>query len=408
MNPRQSLAGRVRSLLGFGLGSRPRPEAFGMSPAVFAQIAANHTGEWITPENALTIPAVYAAVNAISSDLASLPLELRKPTGPKSSEAVPDHPAARLFNRSPDGRTTPQQFLRALVAHALTAGNGYARIDWAGGYPTRLRILDPARIKPAEHDYSVDGKPLPGSQVLHLAALGDDGVSGVSPVELCRQTLGLSRAAESFAAMYFGNGATMDGFFTVPAGNAEKLEDFRKNVREMFGGARRHTPGVFSAGTTFSKTGGNPAESQLLELRAFQILEVARIFRVPPHKLGDYSRASYASVEQSNLSYYLETLRPWCESMEAVLGLRLLTESEQDAGWHWRFDFDSLLRADTPSRAAWIRNLAASGLLKVDEGRALADLPPLGGEAGETLLVPLNTGPLGQVLDPTPKPSPTP
>lgn len=405
--------GRLRTLWGGGgVGSRPRPEAFpGSSAAAYGMLSPNNSGEWITAANALTLPAVYAAVNAISSDLASLPLELRRPGATGGSEVVRDHPAALLFTRSPDGgSSTPQQFLRALVANALVSGTGYSLVTWSGGYPTRLRILDPARVRPVEAagsvDYEVAGEAVPNSQIIQLAALSLDGREGESPVELCRQTLGLSRAVESYAASYFGHGASTPGFFTMaPASSGEKLEESRKHIKEMFSGGNRHVPGVFVAGTDYKEIGGSPAESQLLELRAFQVLEVARIFGVPPHRLGDYSKASYASVEQSNLHYYLSTLRPWCESIEAVLALRLLTESELAAGWSWRFDFGALLRADTASRASWIRNLAASGLLRVDEGRALADLPPLGGEAGAALLVPLNTGPLDKVINPAePKP----
>jgi HK97 family phage portal protein len=398
---------RLRSLWGGGgVGSRPRPEAFpGSAAAALGMLPSNNSGEWVTPANALTIPAVYSAVNAIASDLASLPLELRRPGPAGGSEVVRDHPAARLFSRSPDGSTTPQQFLRSLVANALVHGNGYARSTWSGGYPVALRILDPARVRPVEAagslDFDVAGEAVPGSQVIQLAALSLDGLEGESPVELCRQTLGLSRAAESYAAAYFGAGASTPGFFTMPGTpSGEKLEATRRQIKEMFSGGNRHAPGVFLPGTDYKEIGGSPAESQLLQLRSFQVLEVARIFRVPPHKLGDFSRASYASVEAANIAYYLETLRPWAEALEAVLGLRLLTETELSAGWSWRFDFGALLRADTASRASWIRNLAASGLLRVDEGRALADLPPLGGEAGAALLVPLNTGPLDKVINP--------
>lgn len=403
--------GRFRSWFGAtGAGSRPRPEAFpGSSAAAFGGFAPNNSGEWITAANALTVPAVYAAVNAISSDLASLPCELRRPGPSGGSEVVRDHPAARLLSCSPDGSTTPQQFLRSLVANALVSGNGYARATWSGGYPTRLKLLDPARVRPVDSgdsiDFDVNGEAVPGSQVIQLAALSLCGREGESPVDLCRQTLGLSRAAESYAAAYFGHGASTPGFFAVP-GTTEKIDATRQHIRETFGGpANRHVPGVFQAGTTYSTVGGSPAEAQLLELRAFQVLEVARIFRVPPHKLGDFSRASYASVEAANIAYYLETLRPWAEALEAALSLKLLAESELAAGWYWAFDFNSLLRADTTSRAAWIRNLAASGLLKVDEGRALADLDPLGGEKGAQILVPLNTGPLDKVVTPAePKP----
>lgn len=400
---------KLRSLFGLGGPSRPRPIDGVPADVVAAILGANHSGEWITPENCLTIPAVYAAVNAISSDLATLPLELRRPTPAGGSEVVADHPAALLFSRSPDGSTTPQQFLRALVARSLTWGDGYARIDWSGGYPVRLKLLDPAAVKPVDGpegvDYVVGGEAVAGSRILHVAELGLDGVTGLSPVELCRQTLGVSRAAESYAAQYFGNGAVLDGYFTVPAQNQEKLDGFRENLRKLFGGANRHAPSAFSTGTEYKRIGGSPQESQLLEVRAFQLQEVARIFRIPPHKIGDASKLSYASAEQANLSYYLESLRPRCEALEAALALKLLTETELSAGWFWRFDFSALLRTDLAARAGWIRNLAASGLLRVDEGRDMADLPPIGGDKGAEILVPLNTGPLSKVVDPSePKP----
>ena len=126
----------------------------------------------------------------------------------------------------------------------------------------------------------------------------------------------------------------------------------------------------------------------MLEVRGFQVSESSRLWRVPGDKLGDLTKASYATVEQNRLAYLGETIRPICESIEAVLA----------AGYFWEFDFSSFLRSDLAARGVWIRNLAASGLMRVDEGRAMADLPPIGGAKGAEILVPLNTGPLTAVV----------
>jgi len=390
-----------------GLADRlsPRDGAGRLLSGGAGAVAANASGEYIDERNVLTVSSAWAAVNAVASDVASMPLRLRKRTGPGASEVVTDHPAARLFWRSPDGgQTTPQQFLAAWVAHRLIGGNGFARAYWEGGWPVRLRVLQPDRIvvhleeETGAVDYSFGGKPIAATEVLHLAGMGGDGVSGWSPTDHGRQTLGLSKAAESNAASFFGNAAIACGLVKVPAQKTQEATDsLLARLQAQFSGALRYRLHAVPQGTDWEQTSADPASAQVLEVRGFQVAESSRIWRVPANKLGDYSKASYATVEQSNLAYLGETIRPICESIESVLDLRLLTDREVADGYFWAFDFSSFLRSDLAARGAWIRNLAASGLMRVNEGRALADLPPLA-KGGDELLVPLNTGPLSAVV----------
>lgn len=364
-------------------------------------VAANASGEYIDESNVLTVASAWAAVNAVASDVASMPLRLRKRTGPGASDVVTDHPTARLFWRSPDGGfTTPQQFIGSWVAHRMIGGNGYARAYWQGGWPVRLRVLNPREVvvhvddETGEVAYTVKGKPVAASEILHLAGMGGDGVSGWSPTDHGRQTLGLSKAAESNAASFLGNAAIPCGLVKVPvAKNEQAAEAMLNRLQNQFSGTGRYRLHAVPQGTDWEQTSADPAAAQLLEVRGFQVAESSRLWRVPGDKLGDLTKASYATVEQNNLGYLGQTIRPICESIEAVLDLRLLTDAEVAAGYFWEFDFSSFLRSDLTSRANWIRNLAASGLLKVNEGRALADLPPLA-QGGDEVLVPLNTGPL--------------
>ncbi|WP_165068287.1 phage portal protein [Paludisphaera rhizosphaerae] len=403
----QRAAGGVGSLLQ-GLGDRLNPRASaGQLVSQLSPIGPNLSGEWISESNVLTVASVWAAINAVSGDIASLPLRLKRRLDNGAAEVVTSHPAAKLFSRSPDGgSTTPQAFLAAWIGHRLKGGNGYARVAWASGYPVRLRVLDPTTVQvlrndeTGEVDYLVKGKEVPREEILHLVGLGEDGVSGLSPTDLCRQTIALTRAAESHASSYLGNSAIPSGIVTAPsAGSQEKNEALRKQLQEAFTGSGRYGLHVAPPGTAWTPTATDPAKSQLLELRAFQVVEMARVYRLPPNKLADYSKASYASVEQSNLQYLNETLRPICESIEAVLDLRLLTDVEVESGLYWEFDFTALLRADTATRSAWLRNMSASGLIKIDEGRAVEGLPPLPNGEGDKLMIPLNTAPLDQVLD---------
>jgi HK97 family phage portal protein len=347
----------------------------------------NTTGVAVTERSALSLPAFYAGVNCIASDLSAIPLELLQVMPDGSTRKAKEHKAWPIFSRSPDGNTTSIRFRSALTAHAIIYGGGYAEIVPAiDSSRVYLFLLDPEAtsitLSPGgEVSYQTSGGTLPKEKVVHFSGLSHDSLCGHPLVRLARQALGLGLAGQDFAASFLGNGTGAAGWFVPPNElRAEAKKEFLDSVEERHKGPEMAGRlGILPVGWTFeeSKGGSNPEQAQLLDMRAFTVLDVARLLRVPPHKLGDKSGESYASIEASNLEYIQGTLLPWAEALEQSLNLRLLTDEEAAAGYTWRHDFKSLLRADATGRANLIKTMFTSKALTPNEIRISEGYQPI-------------------------------
>ena len=356
----------------------------------------------VTPQTALSFTAFFAGIHVISEDVASLPLAVfrRKPRG--GQRLVKDHPVSRLMARCPDGPSnlmSSMQWREAWIAHALQWGNGFAEIEFTvGGEAVGLNLLNPANVvlrrdPGADPHYQVtrEGSVLdagrlarvPPSRMLHLGCLGFNGLIGYSPVGLGREAIGLGKAAEQFGAGFFGNGARPGGFLKYPG---RLTPEARGNIRDSWnaihrGSASAGKVGILEEGLDWEETQVNPEEAQFLETRRFQVLEVCRILRLPPHKLQDYSQAHLANIEHSNIDYLMTTLRPWCVRIEECMGLKLLTEEETRAGYYIRHDISAMLRANVQARADYYQKMFQFGM-SPDEIRELEGMNPIGSQGG--------------------------
>jgi HK97 family phage portal protein len=375
------------------------------------------SGVWITPETALTFTAVYAAIRVLSEDTASLPLQVYRATG-KGRKPQKDHPVNRLLATSPDGEVTSMSFREALMGHCLGWGNGYAELEWSrGGELLAMHLLPPGQTEPKRRpDKSLyyetkDGsetKSLRPDQVWHLAAIGYNGLSGYSPIRLARDAVGLGKAAEAFGGSFFGNSAIPKGALEVPTTLSDKAAaQLRDDFQSIHGGvANAHRLMVLEGGAKWVNTQVNPEDAQFLSTRQFQVVEIARIFRLPPHKLGDYSQAHLANVEASNLDYLVTCLRPWLVRIEESANLRLFSEAEREAGFHVKHDMRALLRASSKDRADYYTKMRDLGAFNVDQILELEDLNPIGEEAGgQARFVQLNMTTLEAAAHP-PEPEP--
>jgi HK97 family phage portal protein len=370
----------------------------------------NTTGVQIDERTALSLPAAFASVNTISTDLASMPLRLVQEMDDGRAREAKEHPAYATFRRSPDDQTTPMRFRQAWLSHALTYGDGYAEIVRSiDGKRIYLYLINPETTQIIPHRepavgpsdgvwtirYNANGVMLDKEQVLHLAGLGYNGLQGYGLVRMANQTFGLGLGADRFGGAFLGNGAATSGFIKS---SAELTDDAVKEMREAFderhaGTANAGRIGVLPPGFDFQSTASKPKDAQLTELRGFQVLECARLWRVPPHKLGDYSNASYSSIEAANLEYLQMTLLPWAEAVEQTLNLRLLTAAEQANGFTFKHDFRSMMRADAAGRAALIQVLGNLGAVTRNEIRAGEGYEPLDDPTANQPLVPLNMAP---------------
>jgi HK97 family phage portal protein len=346
----------------------------------------------VNEKTALRLAAVLATVNTLATDVAVLPLDVYRSTGPTVREKVTDHPVAELLTRSPDGRSTPSRWFASLLGHALTGGNGYAEIQRTGrGLPYKLHLLDPISTYPEARDgrdgYRIDstdrGGWLESANVLHLAGFGYDGQCGYNFIRLCDQTIGLGLAAQSYGADYFANGSTPGGIIETPERlKAEAVKQLREGWEGEYGGAgNRHRTAVLTGGAKFNAITGDPESSQLNETRKFQVTDATRPWRVPPHKIGDFSQAHLSNIEASNLDYLTTALMWWLVGLQEECNLKLFTASEYRAGYFVEHNTNALLKADVAGRFSAYEIAIRNGWMNRDEVRARENLNPIG-EAG--------------------------
>lgn len=396
-----------------------KPEWGGNWSALLSNILPSVSGVQVTPESALTLTAALACINVIATDFASLPLKVYRRRKSGGSDEVRDTALWERLAVSPDGETTPMRSQQALMGHVCGWGNGYYEIEWTNaGEIAGLHLLDPrTRAERRTQDKKLfyrlpDGGTLPPWKVFHLAGLGFDGLSGYSPVRLMRDAIGLGKAAELFGASFYGNNSMPGGLIEM----AGKLSDdaqhrFRRDWEAMHRGpTNSHRIAFLEQGWKFHAMTISPEDAQFLEGRKFQVLEVARIYRVPPNKIGDWSQSHLANVEAANLDYVITVLAPWCEQYEQMANLRLLTSEDRARGVFVEHVMTALLRGDMKSRAEFYTKLRDLGVLSVNDILELENRNPIG-TSGDVRLVPLNMVPLdrvGKTQAETQEPAPAP
>lgn len=377
------------------------------------------SGILVTPATAMNFTAVFSAVNTIATDVACLPLGVFRREGLNSRVPAPDVPAARILAGSPDpeGEGNAFRFRQAILGHVLLWGNGYAEIKRDGrGAPIGLYLLNPATTKPRRDDWTgrlyyhlidVDKKLAP-ENVIHIAGLGFDGIAGFSVVHFCRGGVGLGIATENFGGSFFGNGATPSGVLKTP----RRLSPLaRQNLRESIyqvhqGSMNANHLMILEEGLDYAPRTMPLEDAQFLATRQFQVVEVARMFRLPPHKLMDYSQAHLSNIEESNRNYEETTLLGWAMAAEAELDEKLLLSDERKRGLFWHHNFARLNRANTAARTAYYQVMRNTGAMSADDIRVAEGMNPIGPERGGDIhaiqgqYVPLEQ--LGSAPAPTP------
>ena len=356
----------------------------------------NPSGVRVDPETALRSTVVLACVRVLSSSVAGLPLHLyrRLPNGGK--EIARETPLYRILHDRPNGWQTSYEWREQIMLHLLTHGQAFVEIAGAGP-ATQLIVLHPSRMQVERiengrlrYRYREDrGTETIYSQdaIMHLRWLSDDGVSGMVPVELARDAIGLARACEIHGASYFGNGARPGVVLSTDSTiSAETAEALRNNWERMHRGSERaHRTAVLQGGLKpIELGGGNMQESQFLETRRFAVEEICRVYGVPPHLVGDLTRSSFSNIEQQSLDFVNNGLMPWLRRIELAVGRDLITDDTLFA----EFDTRGSLRADAAGRSSYYNTMWNLGVLSVNEIRALENLNPVDG--GDTRFVQLN------------------
>ena len=306
------------------------------------------SGKAVTERSSMQMTAVYACVRILSETVAELPLHLYKYSDNGKEKAI-GHPLYRLLHDEPNPEMSSFVFRETLMTHLLLWGNAYAQIirngkgDIVALYPRMPNKMTVDRDENGQICYlynrSSDDAPtmktnsftvkLASSDVLHIPGLGFDGLVGYSPIAMAKNAIGLAIATEEYGAKFFANGAAPGGVLEHP-GTIKDPNKVREAWQSQFGGSgNANKIAVLEEGMKYTPISISPEQAQFLETRKFQINEIARIFRVPPHMVGDLEKSSFSNIEQQSLEFVKYTLNPWIVRWEQSLSRILFTEHEK-------------------------------------------------------------------------------
>lgn len=371
----------------------------------FKEIGPQTTaGARVNADTAMRVSAVYGCVRVLAETLASLPLLVYERMDNGGKKRVQNHPLYELLHDQPNEWQTSFEWREMMMGHLALRGNAYSEIvpgrrgfvdQLIPRHPDRVRLIREAAGKFHYEVLLDDGtwvKKWPGD-ILHLRGLSSDGYMGLSPIGVAREAIGLSMVAEEFGCRFFSNGVRPSGVLhTEGTLKKDVQERLRKNWQETYGGAgNAHRVAVLEAGLKWQQMGMSNEDSQFLELRNFQVEDIARIFRVPVVLLQHADKSStYASAEQFFLSFVVHTMRPWLVRWEQRLGQDLILAPGK---YFVEFLIDGLLRGDSSARAAFYNAGVNGGWLTRNEVRQMENKNPIDGL--DTPLEPQNMGKVG-------------
>ena len=327
--------------------SRDKPQNRTAGSAYSFFMGGTTTGKSVTERSAMQMTAVYACVRILSEAIAGLPLHLYRYTSEGSKEKAIDHPLYLLLHDEPNPEMSAFVFRETLMTHLLLWGNAYAQIIRNGKgevvalYPLMPNKMDVDRDQNGHLYYSYlhsseEADTMKGStvilspqDVLHIPGLGFDGLVGYSPIAMAKNAIGLAMATEEYGAKFFANGAAPSGVLEHPSTIKDPTR-VREAWQSQFGGsANSGKIAVLEEGMKYTPISISPEQAQFLETRKFQINEIARIFRVPPHMLADLEKSSFSNIEQQSLEFVKYTLDPWVVRWEQSLARTLFTDDEK-------------------------------------------------------------------------------
>ena len=359
------------------------------------------SGKKVNERSAMQMTAVYACVRILSESIASLPVHLYQYESEGNKAKAVKHPLYRILHDEPNPEMTSFVFRETLMTHLLLWGNAYAQIirngkgEVIGLYPlmpNRMtvdrdvfgRICYCYQMQDSDaHTGKTGNVTLKPSDVLHIPGLGFDGLVGYSPIAMAKNAIGLSIATEEYGARFFANGATPGGILEFP-GTVKNPESIRESWNKGFSGNNAHKVAILEEGMKYTPISISPEQAQFLETRKFQIDEIARIFRVPPHMVGDLEKSSFSNIEQQSLEFVKYTLEPWIIRWEQSLNRALLSETEKP-DYFVKFNVDGLLRGDYQSRMNGYAIARQNGWMSANDIRSLEQLDLIPDELGGNL-----------------------
>jgi HK97 family phage portal protein len=353
----------------------------------------NQAGTVVNPETVFKVNAIFSAVSLISDTISTLPVDsyIRRDG---ARFAFRPRPA---WVQQPDIDTTKEAFYGSLIVSLLLDGNGFVRVFRDGaGRVINMTVLNPARVEIRKNKvgevvyvYEGEGKPLNKNEMIHIPDVVRPGeIRGISRVTALKDNFGLALALESYAARFFGQGATTQGLIEFPGNlTPEQAKQLVDGFDARHRGFRKaHKTGVLSGGAKYVNTSVENDKAQFIDSRRMAVEDVARAFNIPPHLLGLPGTNTYSSVEQNNIAFVTHTLRPIVQKLESAFTPLMVNEPGGSTAFI-KFTLDGLLRGDANSRFSAYSVGLQAGYLTINDIRRLEDLPPVDG--GEIIRVPL-------------------
>lgn len=325
----------------------------------------------ITHESAMRFSAVYSAVSLISETIAALPIGVyvrysgRRYTRPKPPWMV-----------RPNAETNWFTFMQQMIASVLMGGDAIAyKVRLSDGLVYEYWPIDPRRVRitrpsGGDREYRIDGRLVPSRDLLHVPGLMLPGyLRGLSPIECARQTIELGLSAETFANAFYRNSATVSGVIeTSDTKTRAEAEEMWEIFTSKHGGASNAQGVSILSNATYKPMALTQEQAQFLQTRSFQVSEIARWYRIPPHMIADVEKDSSwgTGIEQQEAMFVTHTLRPWITRFEYgfdddLRDYAIANSQSVDPGWYCRFNVNGLLRGDSAARSALYKTMHSTG-----------------------------------------------
>lgn len=359
------------------------------------------SGVNVSNDSALSFSAFFNGVMQISQTVASLPFPVYMQEGEGKRGKYRKHPLYGLLNRKAAPQMSSFQWRETITQHALVWGNGYSfKVLDRTGCPAKYILMNPARMhvetKAGEVEYvyrDKDGRDRRYyfEQIFHIPGIGFDGIQGYSILQVARESIGLGLAMQEFGARYFGQGTHLGGFIKRPT-EAPKLADaalvrLKEDLKSKYQGlGKAHQVMLLEDGMEFQSITMPLKDAEFLASKQFQIQDIARWLNMPPHKLKDLSKSSFNNIEQEQLSYLQDTIRPWAVRWEDRVNAFEISDREAPYVYAEHV-LEAMLRGDIKTRFEAFGIARQNGVMNADEWRAFENWNEIGGDVGKKYLV---------------------
>lgn len=350
---------------------------------------ATSSGTRVTPAAAMLLPSVFACVRVLAESFACMPFTLYAPKFGGGRAQTRSHWLHRLLAKAPNQFQTPFEFRLMLQGHLSLRGNAFCEIHAnQRGEITDLIPLHPDRVQAEmlpngsyRYRYTDPAGAMryyARGEIWHLRSMSTDGIVGMSPIECAREAIGEGLALQSYASRFFANDAKPGGWVEIPGTftSDDARKEFKDKWHQNYATTNKHKIAVLDKGMKFHELALNNADAQFIESRAAKVTEVARIFRVPPHKIADLHRSTNNNIEQQAIEFWTDTMLPIAELWESSIESFLLGA---DTDFEVEFDMRRLMRGDAASRSAYYQSGINTGWMVRNEARAEEGLDPLPG-----------------------------